>query len=468
MLAPQIVDRYAIHEKIASGGMAAVHFGRSVGAAGFARTVAVKRLHAHLLEQPGFSATLIDEARLAARIHHPNVVPVLDVVSSGGELLVVMEYVRGESLAQLLQAEHAHGGRMAPPVASAIAMGALHGLHAAHEATSERGTPLHIVHRDVSPQNILVDVDGVARVIDFGIAKAADRLQTTTDGSIKGKRAYMAPEQIVGGEVTPRTDVYSMAVVLWEMLTCQRLFVGDSNVARAVLGGATSPPSDYAPDVTPELDAIVMKGLSLDAASRFSSAREMAEALQRAVAPAFATEVGEWVRETARENLGKRTALLAAIEGGAASPPGAELLLDEAPTVALQPSSLSVETRQDHPSAVPRPRWVRSAVAAAGATGVLVAGIVMLVGRHGPPEPSTRPFPAPMPAPALPSSPPIAAAAEPIGPEGGTPDQEEPAPSQTVPSSRPRPSASPPHHAPPRRPPAPAPASTHFDPASVR
>ena len=151
------------------------------------------------------------------------------------------------------------------------------------------------------------------------IAKAADRLQTTTDGSIKGKRAYMAPEQIVGGEVTPRTDVYSMAVVLWEMLTCQRLFVGDSNVARAVLGGATSPPSDYAPDVTPELDAIVMKGLSLDAASRFSSAREMAEALQRAVAPAFATEVGEWVRETARENLGKRTALLAAIEGGAAS-----------------------------------------------------------------------------------------------------------------------------------------------------
>src|ERR1700683_3765725 len=145
---PQIVGRYAIYGKIASGGMASVHFGRLLGAAGFSRTVAVKRLHAHPAEDPQFLSTMIDEARLAARIHHPNVVPTLDVVAAHGELLVVMEYVRGESLARLLGGESAHRRRLSLPIASAIAIGALHGLHAAHEATSDRGAPLGIVHRD--------------------------------------------------------------------------------------------------------------------------------------------------------------------------------------------------------------------------------------------------------------------------------------------------------------------------------
>src|SRR5271170_514902 len=151
---PQIVGRYAIYGKIASGGMASVHFGRLLGAAGFSRTVAVKRLHAHLAEDPQFLSTMIDEARLAARIHHPNVVPTLDVVSADGELLVVMEYVRGESLARLLKAGLQRGGRIPLPIASAIALGALQGLHAAHEATSDQGVALGIVHRDVSPQNV--------------------------------------------------------------------------------------------------------------------------------------------------------------------------------------------------------------------------------------------------------------------------------------------------------------------------
>src|SRR5580700_4657373 len=167
---PQVIGRYAIFGKIASGGMASVHFGRLLGAAGFSRTVAIKRLHPHLADEPEFLSTLIDEARLAARIHHPNVVPTLDVESAEGELLVVMEYVRGESLARLLRAESARGRRLPLSIASAIVIGALHGLHAAHEATSDRGAPLGIVHRDVSPHNILVGVDGMARVIDFGVA----------------------------------------------------------------------------------------------------------------------------------------------------------------------------------------------------------------------------------------------------------------------------------------------------------
>jgi serine/threonine-protein kinase len=153
---PQVIGRYAIYDTIASGGMASVHFGRLVGSAGFTRTVAVKRLHAHLAEEPEFLSTMIDEARLAARIHHPNVVPTLDVVAEGGELLVVMEYVRGDSLARLLRTETARKRRIPLPIASAIVAGALHGLHAAHEAKSDRGEPLGIVHRDVSPHNILV------------------------------------------------------------------------------------------------------------------------------------------------------------------------------------------------------------------------------------------------------------------------------------------------------------------------
>src|ERR1700722_10238472 len=174
---PQVIGRYVIYGKIAQGGMASVHLGCLQGAAGFSRTVAVKRLHSHLAEEPEFLSTMLDEARLAARIHHPNVVPTLDVVADDGELLVVMEYVRGESLSRLLRGASATDRPVPWPIVSAIVVGALHGLHAAHEATSEDGAPLGIVHRDVSPQNILVGVDGQSRVIDFGIAKAAGRLQ---------------------------------------------------------------------------------------------------------------------------------------------------------------------------------------------------------------------------------------------------------------------------------------------------
>src|SRR5580698_1424454 len=183
---PQVVGRYAIYGKIASGGMASVHFGRLIGGAGFSRTVAIKRLHPHLAEDPEVLSTIIDEARLAARIHHPHVVATLDVVSTGTDLLLVMEDIRGEALSRLMKLEAARGRRIPLPITAAIVVGSLHGLHAAHEATSDHGVPLGIVHRDVSPQNILVGVDGLARVIDFGVAKAAGRLQTTREGELKG------------------------------------------------------------------------------------------------------------------------------------------------------------------------------------------------------------------------------------------------------------------------------------------
>jgi serine/threonine protein kinase len=304
----QVIGRYAIYEKIASGGMASVHFGRLLGAVGFSRTVAVKKLHAHLAEDPEFRSTMIDEARLAARIRHPHVVPTLDVVAAKGELLLVMDYVQGESLGRLMRVEADRRRRIPLPIVSAIGTGALLGLHAAHEARSAQGAALGIVHRDVSPQNILVGVDGLARVIDFGVAKAAVRVQTTREGVLKGKMAYMAPEQFEGGALSRRTDVYAMSVVLWELLTGRRLFqaAGEAALLGLVLAGARSKPSALAPGIPDELDKLVMTGLSMNPAKRFASARVMADELRKVVPPAFSTDVGAWVEEVAGQALATR------------------------------------------------------------------------------------------------------------------------------------------------------------------
>jgi serine/threonine-protein kinase len=385
---PDVVGRYAIYGRIASGGMATVHLGRQAGAAGFSRIVAIKRLHPHLAEDPEFISTMIDEARLASRIHHPNVVSTLDVVATQGELLLVMEYVRGEALGRLLKVESQRARRIPLPVASAIVSGALFGLQAAHEATSDRGLPLGIVHRDISPQNILVGVDGVPRVIDFGVAKAAFRLQTTRQGVVKGKMAYMAPEQLEGGEVTRRTDVYAMAVVLWEVLTGQRLFQADNDAQLVVrvLAGAKQAPSVHAPEVSPELDALVMKALAPSAEARFASAREMAEALMRLVPPAFPNDVGAWVEEVARDGLAKHAVMLAEIESSrVVATPGVALssaalrdtIHDDVPTVASQPSSLSVAT----PQARSRPPARRRLASVLALAALLVAGAAAIAWR---------------------------------------------------------------------------------------
>ncbi|HEV8244207.1 MAG TPA: serine/threonine-protein kinase, partial [Polyangiaceae bacterium] len=187
---PRSIGRYTLYGEIASGGMATVHVGQLSGPEGFSRTVAIKLLHKQYAKDPNFVDMFLDEARLAARIRHPNVVSTLDVVRVEDELFVVMDYVHGESLAHLVRAASVDGGHVPPRIASAILVGALLGLHAAHEATDGKGKPLSIVHRDVSPQNILVGIDGVARVADFGVAKAASRVHTTQGGEIKGKISY--------------------------------------------------------------------------------------------------------------------------------------------------------------------------------------------------------------------------------------------------------------------------------------
>jgi eukaryotic-like serine/threonine-protein kinase len=313
---PPTVGRYLLYGEIASGGMATVHFGRLQGAAGFARSVAIKRLHPQYAKDPDFVGMFLDEARLAARIAHPNVVPTLDVVTQGDELLLVMEYVRGSSLSRLLRTLTQKGERMPPHIAAAIAAGVLRGLHAAHEAKSETGERLEIVHRDVSPQNILVGSDGIARVLDFGVAKAAGRVQTTREGQLKGKLAYMAPEQITTGVVTRKTDVYAAGVVLWEMLTGRRLFRADNEakLLALVLDSELLAPTALVDGLPEGFDQVVQRGLDRDPAKRYATAREMAIDVEAVIGVAPSTEVGEWVEVVAADELRERANRIEEIE----------------------------------------------------------------------------------------------------------------------------------------------------------
>ena len=316
-----VTGRYAIFDEIAAGGMATVHLGRLAGPVSFSRTVAVKRLHPHLALRPDSVRLFLEEARLTAHVRHTNVVSTIDIVSSRGETFLVMEYVHGDTVARLLEVARALPEPMPVPVACAIAVGMLHGLNAAHEAVGERGERLEIVHCDVSPQNVMVGTDGVARVIDFGVAQVAGRLPAKREGQLKGKLGYTAPEVVRGRGATRAADVYSAAVVLWEMLTGGRLFAGenDGNVLERVLFADVAGPSRAAAHVPAALDAIVLRGLARDPALRFATAREMARAIEGVVPIADASEVGEWVEQLAGSVLAERSLRVARIEAGASA-----------------------------------------------------------------------------------------------------------------------------------------------------
>ncbi len=273
--------RYETLHRIASGGMASVFLGRHVGAGGFERLVAIKVMHDHIAEEPSFSTMFLDEARLAAQIRHPNVVPTLDVADDGR--YIVMEYVEGASLQAILTARRKSRAPLPVPVALRIFLDALAGLHAAHELTDMRGQPLNLVHRDVSPHNLLVGVDGMSRITDFGIAYAEARLTSTRSGQLKGKLPYMSPEQLEDAPITRTTDVYAAGCVLWEMLTGKRLFTGSNEaaVACAVLAGPEQTVRDLRPEVPEPIDRACMQAIQRDGA-RYASALVFAEALELA------------------------------------------------------------------------------------------------------------------------------------------------------------------------------------------
>ncbi|HEX8790627.1 MAG TPA: serine/threonine-protein kinase [Polyangiaceae bacterium] len=392
------IGRYVLFQEIAHGGMATVHVGRLRGPAGFSRTVAIKRLHPQFARDPEFVAMFLDEARLAARVQHPNVVSVLDVVAAEGELFLVMDYVHGESFAKLHRA--ARESNKPPParIVTAIASNVLDGLHAAHEARNERGDPLGIVHRDVTPQNVMVGADGVARMLDFGIAKASQHAHATTrEGQVKGKVNYMAPEQVSGEHVDRRTDVYAASVWMWEALTGRRFMpIGEFIATVQLIMTRDHPkPSEVNPTVPPELDAVLLKGLARDPKDRWQTAHEMAEALEKAYPVGSTREVGEWVRSVVGEQLALRARSIAEIEnielpaGGGSDRPRAgshsslSHLVGQIPKAPRVPDATpnSVEAPAGVPKATARTRYAMVAGGAVLVTLLVVWG-ALSASRH--------------------------------------------------------------------------------------
>jgi serine/threonine-protein kinase len=281
----QRIERYELLAELSAGGMATVYLARLGGAGGFQRLFAIKRLHPHLAHEHEFVQMFLDEARLAARIHHPNVVPILEVGTSEAGYHLVMEYIEGETLARLLGRTALRGNKVRPRVATKVILDALAGLEAAHNLRDDFGDPLNIVHRDVSPQNVMVGSDGTARITDFGVARAATRLTTTRAGQLKGKLGYMAPEQAQGEDVDRRADVFGVGVMLWECLTGRRLFKSKEASDAAALNRLLHEPIPSLRDADPQVhelfDAVCRCALARNPHDRFASCQDFAEALEQ-------------------------------------------------------------------------------------------------------------------------------------------------------------------------------------------
>lgn len=278
------IGRYETLGVIGTGGMATVYLGRAVGEGGFERLVALKVMHPHIAKEPEFVAMFLDEARLAARIRHPNVVATLDVQRSDEGLFLVMDYVEGQSLRAILRQLRAERATLDLGMALRIVVDMLTGLHAAHELKGPDGSLFNLVHRDVSPHNILVGADGVSRLTDFGVARAEFRLSSTRGTSLKGKLAYMSKEQLMAEKIDRRSDVYAAGVVLWEALVGKRLFAAPSDGALVtmILAGARRSPRQANERVSRSIDYVCMQALSIEPSERYESAEQFVEAIEAA------------------------------------------------------------------------------------------------------------------------------------------------------------------------------------------
>ncbi|MBK6687665.1 MAG: serine/threonine protein kinase [Deltaproteobacteria bacterium] len=264
--------------RLGVGGMGEVLLARRIGAGGFEKLVALKTIRGDLAEHEGMRRMFLDEAKLLARLDHPAIAQVYELRDRDGAFQLVMEYVPGLALGTLLKRKK---GPVPPGVAALMAAEAARGLHAAHELTDLDGRALGVIHRDISPQNLILTFDGRIKVLDFGVAFVRDREATTTEaGVVKGKLAYLSPEQIQGKKIDRRADLYALSVVLHELLTGRRLFGRGESIADAVKRGRIAKPSSVNKEVPAELDALVMKGLARDPNDRYADAKEMALALE--------------------------------------------------------------------------------------------------------------------------------------------------------------------------------------------
>ncbi|MCW5807445.1 MAG: serine/threonine protein kinase, partial [Deltaproteobacteria bacterium] len=312
---PAQLGSYEIVRKLARGGMAELFLARA--AAPLEKLVVVKRILPKYASSAKFVQLFLDEARLAASLNHAHIVQVYDIGHAGGDHFFTMEFLHGQDLRSILHRAWREGQRV--PIHHAIQVAACiaSALHYAHEKRRPDGSLLDIVHRDVSPSNVIVSYDGAVKLVDFGVAKAATSTHKTRTGTLKGKIAYMSPEQAKGAPIDRRSDLFSLGIVLWEMVTTQRLFRGENDLAtlQLIIHQAPKRPTEVVPDCPPELERIVLKALSQDVNTRYATAEEMqrdlealvetlglsqsSSALATYVSNLFGDEVASWERAQA-------------------------------------------------------------------------------------------------------------------------------------------------------------------------
>ncbi|HEX3761815.1 MAG TPA: serine/threonine-protein kinase [Kofleriaceae bacterium] len=276
-------QRYRVIEKLESGGMAEVFRAESTGLQGFRKQVAIKRVLPHLGRKSKFISMFLDEARLSAQLSHSNCVQVFDIGVGDNAYFIVMEYVEGANLKSIATSMRSQGRTLPIPVATYIAHEICKGLSYAHELTDRSGMALHLVHRDVSPPNVLVTKHGEVKIVDFGLAKASSQLEQSEPGIIKGKFAYLSPEAALAQEVDCRADIFAVGIILWELLASQRLFTGDTDVQilYKVQAAKVPPISQINRSVPPDLERIIHRALARDRDERYATARELGQELSR-------------------------------------------------------------------------------------------------------------------------------------------------------------------------------------------
>lgn len=314
------IGKYLLFYEIGSGGMASVFIARLMTSTGVGKWVAIKKIHPHLAKEKQFVEMFVDEAHLAAQLQHPNVVQVFDVDEHDGLPYIVMEYLKGENLTALIQTTAKQKQRIPYTMAAKILSYVCEGLHHAHELTNSDGSLLGVVHRDISPQNVFITYDGIVKLVDFGIAKAAGRLTHTQTGYLKGKYAYMSPEQALGQDVDRRSDIFALGIVLYEITTYKRLFKSDSDfeILRKVISVEVPNPSKLVNNYPPNLERIVLKALEQKPENRYQNAREMQKDLEQFINSTGeiigSAELGELMNSLFIDRIKQRQKLLQARE----------------------------------------------------------------------------------------------------------------------------------------------------------
>jgi serine/threonine protein kinase len=447
MSQPRHLGRYEIIRPLKRGGMAELFLARSSGPTGFEKRVVIKRILPEMARDAEYVTMFLEEARLAVGLHHSNIVQVFDVGEDDGSPFYAMEFLDGEDVHGLMRLAHLRGGAVPIEHALAIAIGAAAGLHHAHEQRDADGRSLGLVHRDVSPHNIAVTFEGGVKLLDFGVARTANR-SLTRHGTLKGKVGYMSPEQCAGDELDRRSDIFALSVVLWELLAGRRLYGGRSDFG--VMRSIVDVDAPSVPDCAEELDAIVRRGLMRDRQARFATAEEMQLALEALARERKLAVSGVGLGRFVRELVEKRAPVSAA--------PGERTTslysgLDDEDTgdaTIVDGTIMPVrERRVTRQVVAPRRGWVGWVAAAVVVLGAGAGGLMWLRGRgEPPPAPPRIVTPAPKPAelPVPPAPPVDVHASEPANANEPAAVAEKPAP------VRPKPTRKPPPHKRPTKP----------------